>query len=113
MKNLLKYSIIIICIVASGYFLSNYVHNLDYVNNKTFEEAHKILNQKIDSLKSLTVQIQLNIDTIKTDVKQVKISVDSLKIGQELVYNQTQIIIKNQDKSFIPQSFLDYFKSRR
>jgi len=110
MKSTIKYLILAAVIVASGYFLRQYIKNIDYVSNATFEEAHRVLNQKLDSLKVITLKIEANTDTIKTDMKEVKKSIDSLKEGEKILFEQTQIIIKNQNQGFIPKEFLDFFK---
>jgi len=69
----------------------------DYVTSARFEEAHKELTAKIDSVSvkvdSTLVRIGVldkKVTQIQADINQMKLNQDSLKYGQRIIYNQVK-----------------------
>lgn len=71
----------------SGY---QYYKNNQTITKQEFNEAHAILNHKIDSLFDLTQKIDSNIIEVKNNV-------EILKQGQVIIYNEVR---KDTNKSF-------------
>lgn len=66
----------------------------EQLTKQEFANRDAYLNKRIDSLKTLILEIKASQDTIRTDL-------DTLKMGQEIIYNEV--------KKVASKSFLDMF----
>jgi len=74
--------------------INQYFQRTEQLTQKEFAERDAFLNKRIDSLKTLILEIKAGQDTIRTDL-------DTLKKGQEVIYNEV--------KKVASKSFFDNF----
>ena len=69
---------------------NQYFQRTEQLTTQQFMERDAYLNARIDSLKTLLIQLQHGQDTIRTDL-------DTLKQGQRIIFDEVK---KASDKSF-------------
>ena len=74
--------------------INQYFQRTEQLTQKEFAERNAYLNKRIDSLKTLILEIKASQDTIRTDL-------DTLKKGQVIIYNEV--------KKVASKSFFDNF----
>ncbi len=84
----------------------------DYVTSARFEEAHKELTAKIDSVSvkvdSTLVRIGVldkKVTKIQEDINTMVINQDSLKYGQRIIYNEVRKTSKSFQQKFFEKLF--------
>lgn len=93
MKNIaILLSAVLISIIILAFAVS--FERNEQLTQKEFAERDAYLNKRIDSLKTLILEIKASQDTIRTNL-------DTLKQGQEIIYNEV--------KKVASKSFLDMF----
>lgn len=63
--------------------INQYFQRTEQLTQKEFAERDAYLNKRIDSLKTLILEIKASQDTIRTDL-------DTLKKGQQIIYNEVK-----------------------
>jgi hypothetical protein len=74
--------------------INQYFQRTEQLTQKEFAERDAYLNKRIDSLKTLLIEVKASQDTIRTDL-------DTLKKGQVIIYNEV--------KKVASKNFLDMF----
>lgn len=77
--------------------INQYFQRTEQLTQKEFAERDAYLNKRIDSLKTLLIEVKANQDTIRTDL-------DTLKKGQQIIYNEVK---KVASKSFF-ENFINF-----
>ena len=79
-----------IVILIGVIWVNQYFQRTEQLTTQQFMVRDAYLNARIDSLKTLLIQLQHGQDTIRTDL-------DTLKQGQRIIYDEVK---KASDKSF-------------
>ena len=77
--------------------INQYFQRTEQLTQKEFAERDAYLNKRIDSLKTLLIEVKASQDTIRTDL-------DTLKKGQVIIYNEVK---KVASKSFF-ENFINF-----
>ena len=80
----------VIVILIGVIWVNQYFQRTEQLTTQQFMVRDAYLNARIDSLKTLLIQLQHGQDTIRTDL-------DTLKQGQRIIYDEVK---KASDKSF-------------
>lgn len=92
-KNMIRYLTILVLgslLLLGAYKGYQMFKDMNYVKQKHFEQAHKRLNMKIDSISNKLIAIKSNQDTIF-------IKLDSLRNRQKILLLNQDSIRSNQD----------------
>ncbi len=94
MKNIVITILALLLLLSIVTCMSGLLRGSEQLSKQEFAERDAYLNKRIDSLKTLILEIKASQDTIRTDL-------DTLKKGQVIIYNEV--------KKVASKSFLDMF----
>ena len=92
-----KVAIILVVLLILIGVINQYFQRTEPLTQKEFAERDAYLNKRIDSLKTLLIEVKASQDTIRTDL-------DTLKKGQVIIYNEVK---KVASKSFF-ENFINF-----
>lgn len=94
MKNLVITILALLLLLSIVTCMSGLLRGSEQLSKQEFEQRDAYLNKRIDSLKTLLIEVKASQDTIRTDL-------DTLKKGQQIIYNEV--------KKVASKSFFDNF----
>jgi len=94
MKN-----IIITVVISFALFVGCawfFYSKISYVTSEQFDEAHKVLNVKIDSIKQQLNNVENSVNYIENNTDTIKTDIQKLQQGQKIIYDEVQTITKRK-----------------
>jgi len=98
MKGIINTIIVVFGLLAGAYIAMQY---FSPVTKAEFDEAHELLNKRIDSLKDDTEFIIELTDELEANQDTIKQNIDTLKGGQRVIYDE----VKEGNTSFFDKLF--------
>jgi len=98
MKGIINTIIVVFGLLAGAYIAMQY---FSPVTKAEFDEAHELLNKRIDSLKDDTEFIIELTDELENQSDTIRKDIDTLKAGQKVIYNE----VKQGNTSFLDKLF--------
>lgn len=80
---LITISIVTGLLAASLFFFKD---KLNYVTSEQFEEAHEVLNKKIDSMQLQLNNVEKTVNRMDFKLDSALVEITDLKDGQEVIY---------------------------